>query len=77
MGRFVYAIPLLAVAGSLAKKKRVPPSAGAVPTHSLQFVGLLVGVVVILGGLEYFPAISLGPVTEQVSMNRGIQYPGP
>ena len=77
MGRFVYAIPLLAVAGSLAKKKRVPPSAGAVPTHSLQFVGLLVGVVVIWGGLEYFPAISLGPVTEQVSMNRGIHYPGP
>ncbi len=77
MGRFVYAIPLLAVAGSLAKKKRVPPSAGAVPTHSLQFVGLLVGVVVIWGGLEYFPAIALGPVTEQVSMNRGIHYPGP
>jgi potassium-transporting ATPase potassium-binding subunit len=77
MGRFVYAIPLLAVAGSLAKKKRVPPSAGAVPTHSLQFVGLLVGVVVIWGGLEYFPAISLGPVTEQVSMNRGIHFPGP
>ena len=76
MGRFVYAIPL-AVAGSLAKKKRVPPSAGAVPTHSLQFVGLLVGVVVIWGGLEYFPAISLGPVAEQVSMNRGIHYPGP
>ena len=64
MGRFVYAIPLLAVAGSLARKKRVPPSAGSVPTHSLQFVGLLVGVVLIMGGLTYFPALSLGPVAE-------------
>ena len=75
MGRFVYAIPLLAVAGSLARKKRVPPSAGSVPTHSLQFVGLLVGVVLIMGGLTYFPALSLGPVAEQVAMNRGIHYP--
>ena len=77
MGRFVYAIPLLAVAGSLARKKRVPPSAGSVPTHSLQFVGLLVGVVLIMGGLTYFPALSLGPVAEQVAMNRGIHYPPP
>ena len=77
MGRFVYAIPLLAVAGSLARKKRVPPSAGSGPTHSLQFVGLLVGVVLIMGGLTYFPALSLGPVAEQVAMNRGIHYPAP
>jgi potassium-transporting ATPase potassium-binding subunit len=77
MGRFVYAIPLLAVAGSLARKKRVPPSAGSVPTHSLQFVGLLVGVVLIMGGLTYFPALSLGPAAEQVAMNRGIHYPAP
>ena len=52
-------------------------SAGSVPTHSPQFVGLLVGVVLIMGGLAYFPAVSLGPVTEQVSMNRGIHYPAP
>ena len=77
MGRFVYAIPLLAVAGSLARKKRVPPSAGSVPTHSLQFVGLWVGVVLIMSGLTYFPALSLGPVAEQVAMNRGIHYPAP
>jgi K+-transporting ATPase ATPase A chain len=77
MGRFVYAIPLLAVAGSLARKKRVPPSAGSVPTHSLQFVGLLVGVVLIMGGLTYFPALSLGPVAEQVAMIRGVHYPAP
>jgi potassium-transporting ATPase potassium-binding subunit len=77
MGRFIYVIPLLAVAGSLAQKKRVPPSAGSVPTHSPQFVGLLVGVVLIMGGLAYFPAASLGPVTEQVAMNRGTHYPAP
>jgi potassium-transporting ATPase potassium-binding subunit len=77
MGRFIYVIPLLAVAGSLAQKKRVPPSAGSVPTHSPQFVGLLVGVVLIMGGLAYFPAMSLGPLTEQVAMNRGIHYPAP
>ena len=77
MGRFIYVIPLLAVAGSLAQKKRLAPSAGSVPTHSPQFVGLLVGVVLIMGGLAYFPALSLGPVTEQVAMNRGIHYPAP
>ena len=77
MGRFIYVIPLLAVAGSLAQKKRVAPSAGSVPTHSPQFVGLLVGVVLIMGGLAYFPAMSLGPVTEQVAMNHGTHYPAP
>ena len=77
MGRFVYVIPLLAVAGSLAQKKRVAPSVGSVPTHSLQFVGLLAAVVLIMGGLAYFPALSLGPMTEQVAMNRGIHYPTP
>jgi potassium-transporting ATPase potassium-binding subunit len=77
MGRFIYVIPLLAVAGSLAQKKRLAPSTGSVPTHSPQFVGLLVGVVLIMGGLAYFPAVSLGPVTEQVAMNRGIHYPAP
>jgi potassium-transporting ATPase potassium-binding subunit len=77
MGRFVYVIPLLAVAGSLARKKRVAPSTGSVPTHSPQFVGLLAGVVLIMGGLAYFPAVSLGPVTEQVAMNRSVHYPAP
>jgi K+-transporting ATPase ATPase A chain len=77
MGRFIYVIPLLAVAGSLAQKKRVATSAGSVPTHSPQFVGLLVGVVLIMGGVAYFPAMSLGPLTEQVAMNRGTHYPAP
>lgn len=77
MGRFIYVIPLLAVAGSLAQKKRVAASAGSVPTHSPQCVGLLVAVVLIMGGLAYLPAMSLGPVTEQVAMTRSIQYPTP
>src|SRR6516165_5588210 len=64
VGRFIYVIPLLAVAGSLAQKKRLAPSAGSVPTHSPQFVGLLAGVVLIMGGVAYFPAVSLGPITE-------------
>ena len=77
VGRFIYVIPLLAVAGSLAQKKRLAPSAGSVPTHSPQFVGLLAGVVLIMGGVAYFPAVSLGPITEQVAMNHGTHYPAP
>jgi K+-transporting ATPase ATPase A chain len=77
MGRFIFVIPLLAVAGSLAQKKLVAPSAGTFPTHSPQFVGLLVGVILIMGGLTYFPAVSLGPAVEQVAMNQGKLYAGP
>jgi potassium-transporting ATPase potassium-binding subunit len=68
---------MLAVAGSLARKKLLAPSAGTFPTHSPQFVGLLVGVILIIGGLTYFPAVSLGPVTEQVAMQQGKLYAGP
>src|SRR5579883_3465278 len=77
IGRFIFVIPMLAVAGSLVQKKRLPPSAGTFPTHSPQFVGLLVGVILIIGGLTYFPAVSLGPVTEQVAMTQGKLYAGP
>jgi K+-transporting ATPase ATPase A chain len=77
IGRFTFVIPLLAVAGSLAQKKRLAPSAGTFPTNRPLFVGLLVGVVLIIGGLTYFPAISLGPAVEQVAMNQGKLYPGP
>jgi K+-transporting ATPase ATPase A chain len=77
MGRFIFVIPLLAVAGSLAQKKILAPSAGTFPTHSPLFVGLLVGVIVIMGGLTYFPAVSLGPVVEQVAMTHGTLYPSP
>jgi potassium-transporting ATPase potassium-binding subunit len=77
IGRFIMVIPLLAVAGSLAQKKLLAPSAGTFPTNRPLFVGLLVGVVLIFGGLTYFPAVSLGPAVEQVAMNQGKLYPGP
>src|SRR5215469_12076284 len=77
IGRFIMVIPLLAVAGSLAQKKLLAPSAGTFPTNRPLFVGLLVGVILIIGGLTYFPAISLGPAVEQVAMNQGKLFPGP
>jgi K+-transporting ATPase ATPase A chain len=67
-GRFLMIIPLLAVAGSLARKKQVPVSAGTFPTHGPLFVGLLVGVVIIVGALTFFPALSLGPIVEHLMM---------
>jgi potassium-transporting ATPase potassium-binding subunit len=77
IGRFIMVIPLLAVAGSLAQKKLVAPSAGTFPTNRPLFVGLLVGVVLIIGGLTYFPAIALGPAVEQVAMNQGKTFSSP
>jgi K+-transporting ATPase ATPase A chain len=71
LGRFAYVIPVLALAGSLAAKKKVPSSAGTFPTDGPLFVGLLVGVIVILYLLQYFPALSLGPVVEHYLMLGG------
>ncbi len=70
IGRFLMIIPLLAVAGSLARKKVVPTSAGTLPTNGALFVGLLVGVVVIVGALTFFPALTLGPVVEHFLMKQ-------
>jgi K+-transporting ATPase ATPase A chain len=70
IGRFLMIIPLLAVAGSLARKKVVPASAGTLPTSGILFVGLLVGVVVIVGALTFFPALTLGPVVEHFLMGQ-------
>ena len=70
-GRFCYAIPVLALAGSLAAKKKAPESAGTFPTTGPLFVGLLLGVVVILYLLQYFPALALGPVVEHFLMLNG------
>ncbi|MEE7477944.1 potassium-transporting ATPase subunit KdpA [Methylobacterium hispanicum] len=67
VGRFFVKIPVLAVAGSLAAKKRLPASAGTFPTHGGLFVGLLVGVVLIIGGLTFFPSLALGPVVEHLA----------
>jgi K+-transporting ATPase ATPase A chain len=74
IGRFIFAIPMLAVAGSLGAKKTLPPSLGTFPTHGPLFVSLLVGVVLIFGGLTYFPALSLGPAVEQLAMHAGTLY---
>jgi potassium-transporting ATPase potassium-binding subunit len=71
IGRFLMIVPMMAVAGSLAAKKIVPASAGTFPTHGGLFVGLVVGVILIMGGLTYFPAISLGPIVEHFAMRAG------
>jgi K+-transporting ATPase ATPase A chain len=71
LGRFAYVVPVLALAGSLAAKKKVPASAGTFPTDGPLFVGLLVGVIVILYLLQYFPALALGPVVEHFLMLGG------
>ncbi len=68
VGRFLMIIPLLAMAGSLARKKAVPESAGTLATHSATFVVLLAAVILIVGALEYFPALALGPIVEQFQM---------
>ena len=74
VGRFFVIVPMLAIAGSLAAKKIAPPSAGTFPTDSGLFVGLLVGVIAIVGGLTYFPAVALGPVVEQFAMRAGTLF---
>jgi K+-transporting ATPase ATPase A chain len=69
-GRFLFIIPALAIAGSLASKKMVPLSAGTLPTHGPLFVGLLVATVVVVGALTFFPALSLGPIVEHFLMHQ-------
>ena len=69
IGRFLMIVPLLAAAGSLASKKAIPVSAGTLPTHGPLFVTLLIGVVVIVGALTFFPALALGPVVEHFLMH--------
>ena len=64
LGRFAYIVPVIAIAGALAAKPRLTPTAGSLPTHGPLFVGVLIGVVLILGGLQFFPALALGPIVE-------------
>lgn len=71
VGRFAMIIPLLAVAGSLAAKNVIPPSPGTFPTNNGLFVGLLIAIVLIVGGLTFFPALALGPIVEQLAMLAG------
>jgi potassium-transporting ATPase potassium-binding subunit len=74
IGRFLFIVPTLAVAGSLVRKKIVPQSVGTFPTHSPLFVGLVIGVVLITGGLTFFPALALGPVVEHFAMHAGTLF---
>ena len=71
LGRFAYIVPMMAIAGSLAAKTKVPASSGSFPTHGTMFIALLTGVVLILGGLQYFPALALSPIVEHFLMLAG------
>jgi K+-transporting ATPase ATPase A chain len=74
VGRFWMIIPAMAIAGSLAAKKTVPASSGTFPTTGGLFVGLVVGVIVIIGGLTFFPALALGPIVEHIAMTAGTLF---
>lgn len=76
LGRFGYAIPVLAIAGSLAAKPRLAPSPGTLPTDGLLFAGLLAGIILILGGLQFFPALALGPILEHFQLLQAVQALG-
>ena len=67
IGRFFLIIPALAIGGSLVRKQKVPATAGTFPTDSPLFGGLVVGAIVILAGLTFFPALALGPIVEQLT----------
>jgi K+-transporting ATPase ATPase A chain len=69
VGRYWLALPVLAIAGSLASKKRVPATAGTLPTHTPLFIAWLIGVVIIVGALSFFPALALGPIVEQLLLH--------
>jgi K+-transporting ATPase ATPase A chain len=68
VGRFFLIIPVLALAGALARKQRVPAGAGTFPTHTPLFVGLVIGVIVVVGALTFLPALALGPIVEQLGL---------
>ena len=70
-GRFLFLLPLLAAAGNLVGKKRLVETSGTFPTHGPLFVGLLVGTIIIIGALTFFPALSLGPLVEHLLMHQG------
>jgi K+-transporting ATPase ATPase A chain len=74
IGRFLVIVPVLCVAGTLAAKRLVPASSGTLPTYGALFVCLLIGTIVIVGGLTYFPALALGPAAEHFAMQTGVTY---
>ena len=74
LGRFGFLVPVLAIAGSLGAKPKLPPSSGTFPTHGPLFIGLMVGVILIMGGLQFMPALSLGPIAEHYTLAAGHTY---
>ena len=74
VGRFIMIVPTMAIAGSLAAKKSIPASSGTFPTTGGLFVGLVIGVIVIVGGLTFFPALALGPIVEQLAISHGVLF---
>ncbi|HYP58263.1 MAG TPA: potassium-transporting ATPase subunit KdpA, partial [Beijerinckia sp.] len=74
IGRFLFIVPMLAVAGSLAAKNIIPASAGTFPTDSSLFVGLVIGVILIVGGLTFFPALALGPIADHFALQAGALF---
>jgi K+-transporting ATPase ATPase A chain len=74
LGRFAYAIPVLAIAGSLVAKPKLSESAGAFPAHGMLFVSLLIGIILIMGGLQFFPALALGPIVEHFQMLQAVAH---
>jgi len=73
-GRFMVIVPVLCIAGTLAAKRIVPVSNGTLPTHGPQFVGLLIGTIVIVGGLTFFPSLALGPLVEHYALAAGTTF---
>ncbi len=74
MGRFAYLVPVMAIAGAVAAKPKLAPTAGTLPTDNGLFIGLLVGVILILGGLQFFPALALGPLVEHFQMLASLKH---
>jgi K+-transporting ATPase ATPase A chain len=74
VGRFFMIIPAMAIAGALAEKKSIPASTGTFPTTGGLFIGLVVGVILIVGGLTFFPALALGPLVEHLAMTAGTLF---
>lgn len=73
-GRFAHAIPILAIAGSMAGKRKAKPSAGTMPTDGPLFIGFLLGVVAVVTLLQYLPALALGPVAEHFLISQGATF---
>jgi potassium-transporting ATPase potassium-binding subunit len=71
VGRFGHLIPILALAGSIGAKRKVPRSLGTLPTGGVTFSALLVGTIVIVGALSFFASLALGPIAEQLALNAG------